>query len=118
MRLSRTSELRFVIKDSLCFKESKLGKLSLGIGSSNTQLIVTHMHLVDLLSYCLLGRGLGHPSEEDDTLLGIGEVHGVEDLNLPVLLDKSEDGNTLIGESAPKGGRDHPCGLHHGYRLR
>ena len=82
-----------------------------------TRNLFLHVHLVDLLSNCLLGRSLGNPSEEGDTLLGVGEVLAVDDLKLAVLLNKSDNGDTLIGERAPEDGRDHPCGLRRGYVL-
>ena len=75
------------------------------------------MHLVDLLSNSLLGCGLFNPSEESNTWLGVGEVLAVKDLKIPILLDKSEDGDNIVGKRAPKDGRDHPCSLRCGYVL-
>ena len=88
------------------------------IGSSKTQLIPASVHLVDLLSNCLLGRSLGDPSVEGCTFLRVGEVLAAEDLKLPVLLDKCEYGESIVGERPPKDGRDHPCGLCRGYVSR
>jgi hypothetical protein len=42
----------------------------------------------------------------------------LEDLKFPILLDKSKDGYGIVGESTPKGGRDHPCALRHCNALR
>ena len=56
---------------------------------------------MDLLSSCLLGRSLDKSSEEDVTLLGVGEALAVEDLEFSVLLDKSEDDDRVLGERGP-----------------
>ena len=48
------------------------------------------VHLVDLLISCILGRSIDNLSQ-GHTLLRVGEDLGIEDLELPVFLDKSED---------------------------
>jgi len=72
---------------------------------------------VDPLSSCILGRNVGHPNVEGRPFLGVGEVFAAEDLKLPVLLDNSEDGDSIVGERTPKAGRNHPCSLSRGYML-
>jgi hypothetical protein len=51
------------------------------IDCSNTQLVPTHVHFVDLLSSYPLGCSLESPSNEVITLLGVGEVLTMEDLS-------------------------------------
>jgi len=45
------------------------------------------------------------------TLLGVSEILAIEDLELPVLLDKSENGETIVVVRGPEGGRVLACGL-------
>jgi hypothetical protein len=59
-------------------------------------LFFTHVHIVDLLSY-LLSRSLFNPSEDGATPFGVTKVLTMEDLKLPILLDKSEDGDRFEG---------------------
>ena len=68
------------------------------------------MHLVDLLS-CLRGCSLSRPSVDGDTRLRVTEVLETGDLRFPILLDKSEDGDRIEGESFPLGGGEHACRL-------
>ena len=82
----------------------------------NTQLIFVHVYFVDPLSYPL-GRGLDSPSDDDTTLLGVGEILGTGDLEFPVLLDKSEGEDTVVVERGPEDGMEHECDLLRGYVL-
>ena len=66
---------------------------------------------MDPLSSYPLGRSFGSPSEMGTTLLGVSEILAIEDFELPVLLDKSENGETIVGVRSPKGGRVCACGL-------
>ena len=63
------------------------------------------LHIADLLSGCLLGRNLDHFGDQGVTLLGVGKALEVEDLKFAVLLDKSDDGNRIVGEWGPIEGR-------------
>ena len=69
---------------------------------------------MDLLGGYPLGRNFGGPGEVGTTLLGVSEILAIEDLELPVLLDKCENGETIVGVCGPKGGRVRACGLYRG----
>ena len=58
---------------------------------------------MDLLSYPL-GRSLDSASNECTTLLGVGEILAMEDLEFPVLLDKSVDDDGIIVERSSEDG--------------
>ena len=45
------------------------------------------------------------------TLLGVSEILAMEDLELPVLFDKSKDAESIVGVRGPEGGRVRACGL-------
>ena len=77
----------------------------------NTQLVFTCVHFADLLSSYPLGRSLGSPSGMGITLLGVSEILAMEDLELPVLFDKSKDAESIVGVRGPEGGRVRACGL-------
>ena len=77
----------------------------------DTQLIFTQVHFMDLLSGYPLGYSFGGPSDMSTTLLGVSEILAIEDLELPVLLDKSENGETIVGVRGSKGGRVDACAL-------
>jgi len=49
------------------------------------------------------------------TLLGVGEVLTTDDLELPVLLNKIDDGDSIVVVRGPENGRIHACGLFRGY---
>ena len=66
---------------------------------------------MDPLRSCPLGRSFGSPSDMGTTLLGVSEILAIEDLELPVLLDKSENGETIVVVRGPEGGRVLACGL-------
>jgi len=72
------------------------------------------MHFVDPLIDYPLGRSFGRPSDMSTTLLRVSEVLAIEDLELPVLLDKSENGETIVVVRGPKRGRVQACDLHRG----
>jgi len=72
---------------------------------------------VDPLSSRPLGRSLGSPSDEGITVLGVAEVLAVEDLEFPVLLDKSVDDDSIIFVRGPGDGREHGCDLRCSYVL-
>ena len=78
------------------------------------QLIFTRIRFVDPLSSYPLGRSFGGPGDMSTTLLGISEILAIEDLELSVLFDKSENSETIVGVRGPEGGRVHACGLCHG----
>jgi len=60
---------------------------------------------VDLLSSHPLGRSLESPGNVGATLLRIAEVLAKEDLEFPILLDKSVDDDSIVVERGPKDGR-------------
>ena len=72
---------------------------------------------MDPLSYPL-GRGLDSPSDEGNTLLRVGEILGMDVLEFPVLLNKSEGEDTIVVERGPEDGIEHERGLCQGYVLR
>jgi len=72
----------------------------------NAQFTFTQVHFVDLLSSYPLGR-----SDMGITVLGVSEILTIEDLELPVLLDKSENSETIVVVHGPKCGRVRACGL-------
>lgn len=77
-------------------------------GCSNVQLIFIHLNSVGPQNRYPLGpESFGCLSNEGTTLLGISEVIGLEDLNFAVLLDESDDGDTIVRELCPKDGRNH-----------
>ena len=77
----------------------------------NMQLIFTRVHFVDLLRSFPLGRSLNSPSNDGTHLLGVSEDLEMEDLEFPVLFDKSVGGNTIKVKRGPEDGREHACGL-------
>ena len=68
---------------------------------------------MDRLSSYPLGRGLGSPSDEGTTLLGVDEMLAMEELELPALLNKSENKETIAAERSPEDSIEHECGLCH-----
>ena len=102
----------FVIEDSLPRRASfplcgKLVRLLHAFTlTSQVPNLFLHIHIVDLLSSCLLGRNLDHFSHQGATLLGVSKGLEVEDLKFPVLLDKSDDENRFVGEWGPVEGRE------------
>jgi hypothetical protein len=87
------------------------------IDCSNTQLLFTHVYSVDLLSGCTppLGHSFDGPIEEGLALFGVAGIRGMEDLELPVLLDTSMDEDGIVVERGPERGREHERGLRCGY---
>jgi len=77
----------------------------------NTRLVFTRVHFADLLSSYPLGYSLGGRGDMGFTLLGVGEILAMEDLELPALFDKSKDGESIVGVRDPEGGRVHARGL-------
>ena len=81
----------------------------------NTQFIIyTRVHFVyHRLSSCPLDRNLGSPSKinEGATTLGVGEIFEIENLEFPVLLDKSVGDGGIIVDRGPKDGGEHGCDL-------
>ena len=74
-----------------------------------------YTHFVDLrTTWYPLSRGLGNPSEVCGTLLRVGEVPELQDLNFPVLLDEREDRERIVLVRGTIDGGAHPCGLRHG----
>ena len=67
-----------------------------------------------MLSSHPLSRSLESPSDDGVTLLGITEVLAMEDLESPVLLNKSEGDNSIVVDRGPEGGREHASDLRHG----
>lgn len=57
---------------------------------------------MDLRSRCLVGCSFDNPSNESLTHPGVGEVLTTEDLEFPVLLDKSDDDDSTVDERVPK----------------
>ena len=81
------------------------------IGCSGAQTASTHT-FVDLLSIYSLARSLDCSSVESVTLPGVGKVLAMEDFELPVLFDKSEDEESFVRE------RDSGDGGRHIHSLR
>ena len=67
-----------------------------------------------LLSSYPLGRSLDGPSDESIALSGVSEDLAMEDLESPVLLNKSVGDNIIVVERGPKGGREHTSDLCYG----
>lgn len=75
------------------------------IDCSDAQLVSTPT-FVDLLSIYSLARGLDCSSDESVTLPGVGKVLAMEDFELSVLFDKSEDEESFVRErDSGDGGR-------------
>ena len=51
-----------------------------------------------------MSHSLGNPGYEGITFLGVREVLTVEDLELPILFDKSNDDDSIVGKRIPEGG--------------
>jgi len=81
------------------------------INYSDTQFIFTHVRLVDPLSSCPIGRSLEIPSDDGTALEGVGKILAMEDLEFPVLLDKSVGEDSIVVESGSEDGRGQSCGL-------
>ena len=64
-----------------------------------------------LLSSHPLGRGLDSSSNESVTLLGVREIFTMEDLEFPILLDKSVRGGGIPAEHGSEDGGEHACEL-------
>ena len=88
-----------------------------GIGpqpaNSNThpRPLFTYVHFADLLSSYPLGHSFKSPSDEGTALSGVGEILAIEYFELPVLLDKSVDDDSIIVERGPEDSREHGCDL-------
>ena len=72
---------------------------------------------MDLLSSHPLDRSLDSPSDKGATLEGVCKILAMEDLEFPILLNKSVGDDGIIVERDPKGGVEHECGLRRGYAL-
>ena len=100
-----------MIKDLLCpgnaFPEMRKTRKTVTcfyIDCSNVRLVSTRVHFADPLSSYPLGRNLDNSSEEGVTLLGVGEALAMEYLKFSILLDKSDDGDRVVGERGPEDG--------------
>ena len=69
---------------------------------------------MDLLSSYPLGCSLNSPSEDGTTLLRVARMLVMEELEFPVLLDKSVGEETIVAECGPEDCRKHECGLQRG----
>jgi hypothetical protein len=69
------------------------------------------VHLVDLRTRYPLYHSLGNSSIEGATLVGVGEVLTLEDLNLPVLLDERDDGDRVVVIRSAIDDKGPSCGL-------
>ena len=78
------------------------------------QLVFTREHLLDLLSGYPLGRSLDSPSEEGVALVGVSEILAMEELDFPVLLDKTADDMHIVVERGPEDGKERACNLRRG----
>jgi hypothetical protein len=74
--------------------------------SSTAQLI-----LLSLRRRCPFGYNLGSSSIEAATLLRVGEILNLEDLNFPILLDKRNDDEGVVVARGTVDEREHACGL-------
>jgi hypothetical protein len=101
----------------LCGKLVKLVHAFTSTARTPNLLVPTHVHFVDLLSSYPLGRSFDSSSEEGLALLGVCEVLTMEDLEFPVLLDNSDDGDRFVGKRGPGDGSRHVCELRRGYML-
>ena len=65
------------------------------------------------LSSYPLGLDLGSPSNIDEgaTMLGVGGIFEIENLEFPVLLDKTVGDGGIIVDRGPKDGGEHGCDL-------
>jgi len=72
---------------------------------------------VDLLDSCPLSSNLEGPSDEGTTLLGVGEILAIEELEFPVLLDKSVGDGSFVVVRSPGDSRGRGCELRRGYVL-
>ena len=73
-----------------------------------------HIHFADLLSNYPLGCSLDSSSNESTTLFGVGKSLAMEDLEFPILLDKSIGKDSIVFERGPEDGREHDCELRRG----
>jgi hypothetical protein len=76
-----------------------------------------HALCLGLRSGCPLCCDLGNPSDVGVTFLGVGEVLAMEDLETPILFDKSDDEDGTPGECVPEDGSGRDCTLRYGYVL-
>ena len=81
------------------------------IGCSDAQSVSTHA-FVDLLNIYPLARSLNCSSVESVTLPGVSKVLAMENFELPVFFDKSEDEESFVRE------RDSGDGCRHTRSLR
>ena len=89
----------------------KLVATCIYIKCSNTQIAVIRVHLLSSYPLC---RSLDSPSDDSIALLGVSEDLATEDLEFPVLLDKSVGDNIIIVDRGPEGGREHTSDLRRG----
>ena len=78
---------------------------------THPRLLFTHVHFADLLSSYPLGHSFKSPTDEGTALSGVGKILAIEYLELPVLLDKSVDDDSIVVERGPGDGREHGCDL-------
>ena len=68
---------------------------------------------MDLLR-CPLSHSLDSPSDDGTTLLGVTRVFAMEDLEFPILLNKSVGEDSIVVERGPRDGREHERDLRRG----
>jgi hypothetical protein len=74
------------------------------------------LHLVNLRNHSL-GRNLGSSCIEGATLLGVGEVLNLEDLNFSILLDERHDADIIVVARGTVDEGEYGCGLRRGILL-
>jgi hypothetical protein len=72
---------------------------------------------VNLRNSHSLGRNLGSSCIEGATLLGVGEVLNLEDLNFPILLDERVDDNSIVVARGTVDEGEYGCALRRGMLL-
>ena len=107
----------FMVNDSLCprntfrtMRKTCKTVIHLYVACPGARAVFMRVHFVDLRSRRTLGRYLG--TFKVAIYFGVGELLGLDDLKLPILLDKREDKGTIGGERGAIG-RARGCGLHH-----
>jgi hypothetical protein len=72
-----------------------------------------HIYFANLSNY-LLCCSLGNSSEEGTTLLGVGKVLAMDDLEFPILLNKGIGDNSIVVVRDPRDGGKRACDLRRG----
>ena len=75
-----------------------------GTSATQTRNLALRKYMCFIELRCLVSKSFGSPSMKLTTLLGIREILELGELEFPILLDKSVNGERIVLELIPVGG--------------